>query len=97
MNKQIIADVVALDEGEPLAGWDLLAQDIAIEEAERQRLVQETPELRDQAITALGYWTSLSRRVDSLRRTQNLLLHMRARLPLNTGGVTDSPEARTQD
>lgn len=97
MTEKIIADAVALGEGQPPAGWALLARDIAIEEAERQRLVQQIPDFRAQAITALAYWTSLSRRVDSLNITKNLLIHLRDGSPPETGGITTPHKARTHD
>lgn len=97
VNEKVLADVVALGQGKSLAGWDLLAQDIAIEEADRQRMVQGIPDLRAQAITALAYWTSLSRRVDSLNVTKNLLVGLRAGPPLDTGGLNDLPADPTHD
>ena len=97
VTEKVIADVVALGQGKSLAGWDLLAQDIAIEEADRQRMVQGIPDLRAQAITALAYWTSLSRRVDSLNVTKNLLVELRAGPPLDTGGLNDLPADPTHD
>ena len=97
VTEKVIADVVALGQGKSLAGWDLLAQDIAIEEADRQRMVQGIPDLRAQAITALAYWTSLSRRVDSLNVTKNLLVGLRAGAPLDTGGLNDPHAGPTHD
>ena len=95
MTKKIIADAVALGDGQPLAGWALLAQKIAIEEAERQRLLQDLPDLRAQAITALAYWTSLSRRVDALNSAKNLLSRMRAGPSPDTGSFTSPRGADT--
>lgn len=97
VTEKVMADVVALGPDKSLAGWDLLAQDIAIEEADRQRMVQGIPDLRAQAITALAYWTSLSRRVDSLNLTKNLLVGLRAGPPLNAGGLNDTHADPTHD
>lgn len=81
MLEKILADAQHLTNRMPLSGWALVAENISIDEAERERLIQEIPRFREQAIHAIAYWVSLSRRVDALTRTRQLLAHGPARLP----------------
>jgi len=69
-----------------LSGWGLVAESISMEDAERARLIQEIPYFREQAIHVIAYWMSLSRRVDALTRTSQLLAMMPARTPSSAKG-----------
>lgn len=78
VEKKIMADASALMGKAPLTGWALLAQEIALEEAERQRALQGIPDFRARAVNTMAYWTSLANRVESLGRTKQLLERLRA-------------------
>lgn len=84
MLEKILADTKDLADKTPLGGWELVAENIALDEAERERLIAEIPYFREQALHAIAYWMSLSRRVDALTRTKQLL----ARLPDGKASAT---------
>lgn len=97
MLEKILADVQDLAQKTPLSGWALVAENISIDEAERERLIQEIPCFREQAIHAIAYWVSLSRRVDALTRTRQLLAHRSASLTSGETGLTTHTEAHRHD
>lgn len=86
---KMLADKPPLGHKTPLSGWDLVSENISMEEAERARLIQEIPCFREQAIHVIAYWMSLSRRVDALTRTGQLLALMPAHTP---SSAKDSPD-----
>ncbi len=91
MLNQFFAEVQDRSNTAPLEGWGLLAQDVALDEAERERLLQEIPYFREQAVQTIAYWVSLSRRIDALTRTRQLLAHM----PVNQARDTSAPSTST--
>ena len=60
----------------PLSGWALVDEAVSIEEVERERLMREIPYFREQAIHTIAYWISLSRRIEAMSRTRQLLALM---------------------
>lgn len=97
MVEKIMADASALIDEAPLTGWALLAQDIAQEEAERQRTLQAIPDFRTQAVNTIAYWTSLSSRVESLGRTRQLLARMPGQSAPDTADSMSADKAKTND
>jgi hypothetical protein len=88
---KFFAEVHCLNNTTLMNGWDLIAQDIALDETERERLLQEIPYFREQAVQTVAYWMSLSRRIDALTRTRQLLAHM----PASQATSTSDPCAAT--
>lgn len=78
LENKIMADASTPVGEVPLTGWALLTQEIALEEAERQRALKGIPDFRARAINAVAYWTSLAHRVESLGRTKQLLEQLQA-------------------
>lgn len=97
MVEKIMADASALIDEAPLSGWALLAQEIAQEEAERQRALQAIPDFRSQAVNTIAYWTSLSNRVASLGRTRQLLARMPGPSSANSADSMSADKAKTND
>ena len=80
-----------------LSGWQLLAQDLLIDEAERNRLAQEIPDFRGQAINAIAYWVSLTCRLDALDRTRQLLAQLPTASHSNAKDLPDRTEMAKND
>ena len=97
MVEKIMADASALIDEAPLTGWALLAQEIAQEEAERQRALQAIPDFRTHAVNTIAYWTSLSNRVASLGRTRQLLARMPGSSSANSADSMSADKAKTND
>lgn len=95
--EKILADACALTDEAPLTGWALLAQEIALEEAERQRALQAIPDFRTMAVNTIAYWTSLSSRVESLGRTSQLLARMPSESTSNTVDSMSADKAKAND
>lgn len=90
MPKKSLPDKEVLTKTPPLSGWALMEETLSIEEAERERLMQEIPYFREQAIHTIAYWISLSRRIEALSRTRQLL----ALLP--SGAHSSAPPLHVQ-
>lgn len=90
MPKKSLSEKEALTNTPPLSGWALMEETLSIEEAERERLMQEIPYFREQAIHTMAYWISLSRRIEALSRTRQLL----ALLP--PGADSSAPPSHAQ-
>jgi hypothetical protein len=76
ISKKILPEKEVSAKAFPLSGWALIDEAISIEEVERERLMREIPYFREQAIHTIAYWISLSRRIEAMSRTRQLLALM---------------------